>query len=55
MFITEECPHEVFKREGNNLVITHNVTLLEGMMGTIIKVDTLDDRTFRVPITDIIT
>lgn len=53
-FITEDIPHEYFTREGNDLIMVCNISLLDALLGTVITVYTLDDRIFRVPITDII-
>lgn len=54
IFIVEEREHEVFSREGNDLVMTVHVTLEEALLGTTVTVNTIDHRTVRVPITDII-
>lgn len=54
VFIVEERPHEVFVREKDNLVMVYNVSLEEALLGTIIALQTIDHRTIRVRITDII-
>lgn len=55
VFVTSERPHEIFKRQGNDLLMTVNVYLKDALTGTVVKVETLDNRIFRVPITSIIT
>ncbi|XP_011305046.1 dnaJ homolog subfamily B member 13-like [Fopius arisanus] len=55
VFITADTPHETFQRENDNLLMTTSVTLNEALTGTVIKIDTLDARTLRIPITSIIT
>jgi DnaJ family protein B protein 13 len=54
IFITEDRPHETFTREEDNLVMIFSVTLEEALMGTTVTVNTIDHRTVRVPITDVI-
>jgi hypothetical protein len=54
IFITEDRPHETFTREEDNLVMVFSVTLEEALMGTTVTVNTIDHRTVRVPITDVI-
>ncbi|XP_043476671.1 dnaJ homolog subfamily B member 13-like [Leptopilina heterotoma] len=55
IFITEDRPHEIFKRDGNNLIMTVNVFLREALTGLTVTVHTIDDRILRVPITSVIT
>ncbi|KAL2717067.1 dnaJ subfamily B member 13-like isoform X2 [Vespula squamosa] len=55
IFIVEDRPHETFQRKDSDLYMIINVSLLDALGGTIITVNTIDDRTFRVPITSIIT
>ena len=54
IFITEDRPHNVFKRDGSNLVMAINVFLQEALTGTIVTVNTIDDRILRIPITSVI-
>ncbi|XP_034943847.1 dnaJ homolog subfamily B member 13-like [Chelonus insularis] len=55
IFTTEDKTHEIYKREGDNLLMTVDIVLKDALLGTIVTVHTLDDRTFRVPITSITT
>ncbi|KAJ0634393.1 putative DnaJ domain, Chaperone J-domain superfamily [Helianthus annuus] len=54
IFVIDEKPHDTFKRDGNDLVFTKRITLLEALTGKTIKVTTLDGRNLVIPITDII-
>ncbi|XP_076924353.1 uncharacterized protein LOC143586761 [Bidens hawaiensis] len=54
IFVIDEKPHDTFKRDGNDLVFTKRISLLEALTGKTIKVTTLDGRNLVVPITDII-
>lgn len=54
IFVTEERPHERFKRVDDDLIMVANITLEQALLGTTIVVDTIDHRTIRVPITDIV-
>ncbi|KAL8227531.1 hypothetical protein R6Q57_015115 [Mikania cordata] len=55
IFVVDEKPHNTFKRDGNDLVLTKRITLLEALTGKTIKITTLDGRNLTVPLTDIIT
>ncbi|XP_011639483.1 dnaJ homolog subfamily B member 13-like [Pogonomyrmex barbatus] len=55
IFVTEDRPHEIFRREGSDLHTTVNIFLREALIGTVITLKTVDDRTLRIPITSIIT
>ncbi|KZC05660.1 DnaJ like protein subfamily B member 13, partial [Dufourea novaeangliae] len=55
IFITEDRPHETFRREGSDLHMTVDIFLREALTGTVVTVNTLDDRTLRIPITSVIT
>ncbi|EFJ27870.1 hypothetical protein SELMODRAFT_231730 [Selaginella moellendorffii] len=54
VFVIDEKPHDVFKRDGNDLVMTQKVSLADALTGTTITVNTLDGRTLTIPINDII-
>lgn len=55
IFITEDRPHETFRREGSDLHMTVDIFLREALTGTVVTVNTLDDRTLRVALTSVIT
>ncbi|KAL8106245.1 uncharacterized protein LOC141677473 [Apium graveolens] len=54
IFIVDEKPHAVFKRDGNDLVIHKKISLLDALTGKTIKLATLDGRDLRIPIKDIV-
>ncbi|KAI3731495.1 hypothetical protein L1987_62683 [Smallanthus sonchifolius] len=54
IFVVDEKPHDTFKRDGNDLVFTKRITLLEALTGKTIKVITLDGRNLVIPISDVI-
>ncbi|KAL5544355.1 hypothetical protein UlMin_008139 [Ulmus minor] len=54
IFIVDEKPHAVYKRDGNDLVVNHEVTLLEALTGKTLELTTLDGRNLAIPLTDII-
>lgn len=54
VFIIDEKPHGVFKRDGNDLVITQKISLLEALTGYTAQITTLDGRVLTVPINSII-
>ncbi|XP_018392644.1 PREDICTED: dnaJ homolog subfamily B member 13-like [Cyphomyrmex costatus] len=55
IFVTEDRPHETFWREGSDLHTTVDIFLREALTGTVITLNTIDDRTLRIPITSIVT
>ncbi|XP_071723488.1 uncharacterized protein [Rutidosis leptorrhynchoides] len=54
LFIIDEKPHDIYKRDGNDLVITRKVNLAEAIGGTTVNLTTLDSRDLSIPVTDII-
>jgi len=55
VFVLEEKPHPRFKREGDDLVYTASVSLRDALCGGVVELLTLDNRTLRVPFTEIVT
>ncbi|CAH8391323.1 unnamed protein product [Eruca vesicaria subsp. sativa] len=54
VFIVDEKPHAVFKRDGNDLVITQKIPLVEALTGYTAQVTTLDGRTLTVAVNNVI-
>ncbi|KAK8933300.1 hypothetical protein KSP39_PZI016032 [Platanthera zijinensis] len=54
VFIIDEKPHDVFKREGNDLIVTQKISLAEALTGCTVHLKTLDGRSLSVPITSIV-
>ncbi|PKI36182.1 hypothetical protein CRG98_043420 [Punica granatum] len=54
IFVVDEKPHPVFKREKNDLVVVQTVTLLEALTGKTRNLTTLDGRNLDIPWIDII-
>lgn len=54
IFIVDEKPHGVFKRDGNDLVFTQKISLMEALTGYTVQLTTLDGRSLSIPITSII-
>ncbi|XAR50835.1 hypothetical protein NMG60_11005284 [Bertholletia excelsa] len=54
VFIIDEKPHSTFKREGNDLLVTQKVSLVEALTGYTAQVTTLDGRNLTVPVNTII-
>ncbi|KAL9239493.1 hypothetical protein vseg_013808 [Gypsophila vaccaria] len=56
IFKIDEKPHPVFKRDGDDLIIDHELTLLEALTGWAhLDIKTLDGRNLIVCITEIVT
>lgn len=54
VFIIDEKPHGVFTREGNDLVMTQKISLVEALTGCTVHLTTLDGRSLTIPINTII-
>lgn len=50
VFILDEKPHNVFTRDGNDLIVTKTVSLAEALTGYTACVATFDGRSLSVPI-----
>ncbi|KAE9591996.1 putative chaperone DnaJ [Lupinus albus] len=54
VFIIDEKPHTLFKRDGNDLVVTQKTSLVEALTGYTAQLTTLDGRNLTIPINSII-
>lgn len=54
IFVIDEKPHAIYKRDGNDLVVNQEITLLEALTGKTIELITLDGRDLMIPLTNII-
>ncbi|KAD3338083.1 hypothetical protein E3N88_33604 [Mikania micrantha] len=54
VLIIDEKPHAVFKRDGNDLVITQKISLAEALTGYTAQITTLDGGSLTIPINSVI-
>ncbi|TQD87822.1 hypothetical protein C1H46_026674 [Malus baccata] len=54
VFIVDEKPHSVFKRDGDNLIVTQKVSLADALAGYTAQLTALDGRNLRVSIDSVI-
>ncbi|KAK6241975.1 hypothetical protein SCA6_007364 [Theobroma cacao] len=54
IFVVDEKPHAIFKRDGNDLVINQKISLLEALTGITLSLATLDGRNLTIPVIDIV-
>ncbi|KAH0909803.1 hypothetical protein HID58_033124 [Brassica napus] len=54
IFVIDEKPHSVYKRDGNDLIVDKKVSLLEALTGITISLTTLDGRNLTIPVLDIV-
>ncbi|XP_027362361.1 dnaJ homolog subfamily B member 1-like [Abrus precatorius] len=54
IFVVDERPHAVFKRDGNDLVVIHEILLRDALTGTTLNLTTLDGRDLTIQVTDIV-
>jgi DnaJ family protein B protein 13 len=53
VLIVKEKPHPRFKRDGNNLIFSHELSLLEALTGCTVNIPTLEGRILPVAINEI--
>ncbi|CAL1368057.1 unnamed protein product [Linum trigynum] len=54
IFVVDEKPHPVYKRDGNDLVINQDISLLEALTGGSLNLATVDGRNLMISLTDIV-
>lgn len=54
VFVIDERPHDVFKRDGNDLIFTQKISLVEALTGCTVSLTTLDGRTLTFPCNEMI-
>lgn len=54
IFVVDEKPHPIFKRDGNDLIINQKISLLDALTGKTLNITTLDGRDLLVKVSDII-
>jgi len=54
VFVIDEKPHSVYKRDGNDLVVTQKISLVEALTGCTVNLTTLDGRNLSIPITEVV-
>ncbi|KAG9459343.1 hypothetical protein H6P81_003851 [Aristolochia fimbriata] len=54
VFVIDEKSHEIFKRDGNDLIMNHRITLAEALGGTTVHLSTIDGRNLSLPLSDVV-
>ncbi|KAJ4977353.1 hypothetical protein NE237_002459 [Protea cynaroides] len=54
VFVIDEKPHDVFTRDGNDLIVTQKIPLVDALAGYTVNLTTLDGRRLTVPINNVI-
>ncbi|EPS67310.1 potyviral capsid protein interacting protein 1 [Genlisea aurea] len=54
IFVVDEKPHPAFKRDGNDLIVNHKISLLDALTGKTLHINTLDGRDLAVSVSDVI-
>ncbi|KAG4392084.1 hypothetical protein GLYMA_04G072000v4 [Glycine max] len=54
VFVIDEKPHDLFKRDCNDLIVSKRVSLAEAIGGTTINLTALDGRSLSIPVSDIV-
>ncbi|XP_062196562.1 uncharacterized protein LOC133899579 isoform X4 [Phragmites australis] len=55
VFIIDEEPHDVYTREGNDLLVYKKIDLVDALAGTTVNLKTLDGRDLAIQIIDVVT
>lgn len=50
LVVAVESPHPVFTRQGNDLIIKVNVSVIDAILGTTVKIETIDKKKLKVTI-----
>lgn len=48
VLVTEIKPHELFVRSGNDLLLKKNISLIEGITGTVFNLNHLDNKVYTI-------
>lgn len=54
IFVVEEKPHACYERDGNDLIYTHRLPLVDALCGCTVSVQTLDGRSLKIPINEVV-
>lgn len=54
IFVVDEKPHPIFKRDGNDLIINQKISLLDALTGKNLYITTLDGRDLPLTVSDIV-
>lgn len=54
VFVIDEKPHDLYKRDGNDLVVNQKISLAEALAGTTLNFRTLDGRHLPIQVTDVV-
>ncbi|KAI3467412.1 hypothetical protein Pfo_024075 [Paulownia fortunei] len=54
IFVVDEKPHPIFKRDGNDLIISQKISLLDALTGKTLNITTLDGRDLPLTVSDVI-
>lgn len=55
IFVIDEKPHEIYERDGNDLIVHHKISLVDALSGSTLNFKTLDGRDLAVSLTDVVT
>ncbi|CAL5010344.1 unnamed protein product [Urochloa decumbens] len=55
VFVIDEKPHDLYTREGNDLLIHRKIALVDALAGTTVNLKTLDGRDLVIKLTDVVT
>ncbi|XP_043723732.1 dnaJ homolog subfamily B member 1-like [Telopea speciosissima] len=54
IFLVDEKPHAMYKRDGNDLLVNQKISLLDALTGKTLNLTTLDGRLLTISLTDIV-
>lgn len=54
VFVIDEKPHDIYKRDSNDLAMSYRVSLAEAIGGSTVNISTLDERNLSINVTEIV-
>ncbi|URE26627.1 DnaJ [Musa troglodytarum] len=54
VFIIDEKPHDVYKRDGSDLIVHQEISLVDALAGTTINLTTLDGRDLAINVSNVV-
>ncbi|CAL0332897.1 unnamed protein product [Lupinus luteus] len=54
VFVVDEIPHDIFSRDGDDLIVTQKISLADALTDYTVNVTTLDGRNLTIPVSNVI-
>lgn len=54
IFVIDEKPHDVFKRDGSDLLVLQKISLAEALGGSMLQIPSLNGKSLTIPLTELV-